>query len=75
METLNALTQVLGNGFFPIAVCGVLFWYVNKKDAAHQAEMSEMRKSVEANTTAVLKLVDAVDDMTRRVTDGKNKEE
>ena len=67
MDVLNSLVTLLGNGFFPIAVCGVLFWYVNKKDQAHQQEMSEMRKSVEANTTAVLKLVDAVDDMTRSV--------
>lgn len=53
MDTLNALVTILGNGFFPIAVCGVMFWYINKKDAAHKAEIDELRTAVDQNTKAI----------------------
>ena len=61
MDTINALSQVLGNGFFPIIVCAVLFWYVYKKDIQHKEEMTEIRKSVDNNTSVLEKLVNAVD--------------
>lgn len=50
MESLNALATLLGNGFFPIIVCAILFWYVYKKDQQHKQEMDEMRKTIENNT-------------------------
>ena len=66
MDILKALVDVLGNGFFPIVVCGVLFWYVWKKDAQHKAEMDEIRKSVDNNTNVLEKLVTAVDKLLDR---------
>lgn len=58
MDTLSAITQILGNGFFPIVVVGVLFWYVWKKDIQHRNEIDELRKSVDNNTLVVQKLLD-----------------
>ena len=66
MDILKALVDVLGNGFFPIVVCGVLFWYVWKKDTQHKAEMDEIRKSVDNNTNVLEKLVSAVDKLLER---------
>lgn len=62
MDGLTALTQILGNGFFPIIVCGVLFWYVYKKDAQHKEEIGELRKSIDNNTLVVQKLLDRLGD-------------
>lgn len=69
MDTLNAITTLLGNGFFPILICGVLLWYIYKKDtqtretmkemnANHKEEIAELRKSIDNNTIVVQKLVD-----------------
>lgn len=69
MDTLNAITTLLGNGFFPILICGVLLWYIYKKDtqtreamkemnANHKEEITELRKSIDNNTVVVQKLVD-----------------
>ena len=69
METLNAITTLLGNGFFPILICGVLLWYIYKKDtqtreamremnANHKEEIAELRKSIDNNTIVVQKLID-----------------
>ena len=60
MEAINGITQVLGNGFFPIVVCGVLFWYVYKKDLQHKEEITELRKSVDNNTTVLQKILDKI---------------
>lgn len=69
METLNAITTLLGNGFFPILISGILLWYIYKKDAQtretlkdinsnHKEEIAELRKSIDNNTIVVQKLVD-----------------
>ncbi len=71
MDTLNAITTLLGNGFFPILICGVLLWYIYKKDsqtreamkemnANHKEEITELRKSIDNNTIVVQKLVDKI---------------
>ena len=60
MEGLNEFVSIFGNGFFPVVVCGVLFWYVYTKDKSHREEISELRKTVESNTVAVTKLADVI---------------
>lgn len=62
MDGLNAVVQILGNGFFPIVVCGLLFWYVYRKDTQHKEEINELRKSIDNNTLVVQKLVDKIGD-------------
>lgn len=61
MEGLNALVQVLGNGFFPIAASACMFWYVYKKDLQHKEEIAELRTSIDNNTLVVQKLLDKMD--------------
>ena len=71
MDTLNAITTLLGNGFFPILICGVLLWYIYRKDTQtretlkemntnHKEEITELRKSVDNNTAVIQKLVDRI---------------
>lgn len=50
---ITMLTQLIGSLGFPIVCCGALFWYLVKEKDAHKEEMEELRKSVEANTTAI----------------------
>lgn len=50
---VGAVTQLVGSLGFPIVCCGALFWYLVKEKDAHKEEMEELRKSVEANTTAI----------------------
>lgn len=53
MDAISGLVTLLGNGFFPIVVCGLLFWYTYKRDQQHKSEMDEMRKALENNTLIV----------------------
>lgn len=50
---VTVVTQLIGSLGFPIVCCGTLFWYLVKEKDAHKEEMEELRKSVEANTTAI----------------------
>ena len=50
---VSTVTQLVGSLGFPIVCCGALFWYLVKEKDAHKKEMEELRKSVEANTTAI----------------------
>lgn len=50
---VTTITQLIGSLGFPIVCCGALFWYLVKEKDAHKEEMEELRKSVEANTTAI----------------------
>lgn len=50
---VGTVTQLVGSLGFPIVCCGALFWYLVKEKDAHKKEMEELRKSVEANTTAI----------------------
>lgn len=50
---VNMVTQLVGSLGFPIVCCVALFWYLVKEKDAHKEEMEELRKSVEANTTAI----------------------
>lgn len=61
MDTLQGLTTILGNGFFPIIVTGVLMFYIYKKDQAHKEEIGELRKSIDNNTSVIQKLLDRMD--------------
>ena len=61
MDTLNGVVTLLGNGFFPIIVCGFLFWYVWNKDKQHKEEISELRKSIDSNTKILQKLLDYIE--------------
>ena len=61
MEGLQGLTQILGNGFFPIIISGVLCWYIYRKDQSHKEEIGELRKSIDNNTQVVQRLLDRMD--------------
>lgn len=50
---VTMVTQLVGSLGFPIVCCGALFWYLVKEKDAHKKEIGELRKSVEANTTAI----------------------
>lgn len=50
---VGTVMQLVGSLGFPIVCCGALFWYLVKEKDAHKEEIEELRKSVEANTTAI----------------------
>lgn len=57
----QTLMQLIGSLGFPIVACAALFWMLNKINEAHKEEMSEMRKSIDNNTQALIRLESKLD--------------
>lgn len=56
----SAISDIVSNFGFPIAVAVAMFWYVNKQDERHREEMGEMRKTLEENTSVLSGLKDII---------------
>lgn len=60
MDT-NAISQLIGSLGFPIVMCGLLFWKMDKDDKAHKEETEKLTKAIENNTIALTKISDKLD--------------
>lgn len=57
---ITAITTIISNVGFPIAACIAMFWYVNKQTDVHKQEIDKLTESLNNNTKALNKLVDAL---------------
>lgn len=53
---ISAVSQLIANLGFPIAVCCILFWYVYKVEKTHKEEIDTLTHAIENNTIALTKL-------------------
>ena len=58
MENISTLTQLIGSLGFPIVMCLLLFWKMNKQEERHKEEMDNLNTSLQNNTLAIQKLTD-----------------
>ena len=59
---INTITQFVSTLGFPIAVCLICFWYINKREEQHKEEVTELSKAINNNTIVMQKLVDRLGD-------------
>lgn len=57
MEIFSSFISTLG---FPIVVCAVLFWYINKQEERHKAEIDKMTTALDNNTQALDKILNKI---------------
>lgn len=53
----NTITQFIGSLGFPIAVCLICFWYINKREESHKDEVTKLAEAINNNTLVMQKLV------------------
>lgn len=58
---LNDIVSVISTLGFPIAMCLILCYYVNKINESHQAESKEFADALNNNTIVLQKLCDKLD--------------
>ena len=58
---ITSVTQFITTLGFPIAVCLICFWYINKREEQHKEEVSELAKAINNNTIVMQKLVDKME--------------
>lgn len=54
----NAIIQIISGVGFPVAVCLICFWYINKQEEAHKEEVSKLTDALNNNTLVMQKLCD-----------------
>lgn len=54
----GSITQAISSLGFPIAVCLICFWYINKREEQNKAEIDKLSEAVNNNTLVMQKLVD-----------------
>ena len=59
----NTVTQFISTLGFPIAVCLICFWYINKREEQHKEEVNKLSEAVHNNTLVMQKLVDRLGDI------------
>ena len=57
----NAITQIISSVGFPIAMCVYVMYTMQKQTESHKTEIDELRKTIENNTVAIVKLVERLD--------------
>lgn len=60
---ITTITQFISTLGFPIAVCLICFWYINKREEQHKEEIGELAKAINNNTIVMQKLVDRLGDV------------
>lgn len=58
----NTVTQFIGTLGFPIAVCLICFWYINKREEQHKEEVTQLAAAINNNTLVMQKLVNKLGD-------------
>lgn len=55
---VTAIVQVVSSLGFPIAVCLICFWYINKLEEKHRNEVQKLTDALNNNTLIMQKLCD-----------------
>ena len=53
----QVITGIITNVGFPIAVCLICFWYINKMQEQHRAETDKLAEALNNNTLVMQKLI------------------
>lgn len=54
---VQAISSIITNVGFPIAVCLICFWYINKMQEQHKAETDKLAEALNNNTLVMQKLI------------------
>ena len=58
---VNSISQLVSTVGFPIAMCGLMAYYIKYTEDRHRDEVGSLRDALNNNTTVLQKLVDRID--------------
>jgi len=62
MENVNVLIQAISTVGFPIVMCGIMFWFLNKEQENHKAEMLSLKEVISENNKVLEGLKQLIED-------------
>lgn len=62
MEYADVIIQAISTIGFPIAMCLIMFWFLNKEQENHKAEMLELKDVIARNNEVLAGLKQLIED-------------
>lgn len=62
MEYVDVIVQVISTIGFPIAMCLIMFWFLNKEQETHKQEMLELKDVLAQNNNVLVGLKQLLED-------------
>ena len=62
MEEVNVLIQAISTVGFPIVMCAIMFWFLNKEQENHKAEMLSLKEVISENNAVLVGLKQLIED-------------
>ena len=62
MENMDAIVQVIATLGFPAAMCILMFYFLNKEQENHKAEMSELKDVIAGNNEVLAQIKQLIED-------------
>lgn len=62
MENLDVITQAIGTIGFPIVMTLIMFYFLNKEQETHKAEMNELKDVIAGNNEVLAQLKQLIED-------------
>ena len=62
MEDINVIIQAIRTVGFPIVMCGIMFWFLNKEQENHKAEMLSLKEVISENNKVLEGLKQLIED-------------
>lgn len=62
MEYADIIIQAVSSVGFPIAMCGLMFWFLNKEQESHKAEMLDLKEVIGKNNEVLAALKQLIED-------------
>lgn len=62
MEYADIVVQIISTVGFPIAMCVIMFWFLNKEQENHKAEMFELKDVINKNNEVLAALKQLIED-------------
>lgn len=62
MDDINVIIQAISTVGFPIVMCGIMFWFLNKEQENHKAEMLSLKEVISENNAVLVGLKQLIED-------------
>lgn len=62
MEYADIIIQVISTVGFPVAMCILMFWFLNKEQDNHKTEMLELKEVIAKNNEVLASLKQLIED-------------
>ena len=62
MENIDIIVSAISTVGFPIAMCVIMFWFLNKEQQTHKEEMNELKDVISKNNEVLASLKQLIED-------------